>query len=114
MNMRSKSLAVVTAAAMAVTGLSVPSFAASAVSKPATVTPVDAASVPTTDFSSRRRYYGNNNAAEIFCAKHHIQNRQGNPTWSGLFCVSELILIWVAVTEAASKFKKRRCDERSL
>ena len=65
MNMRSKSLAVVTAAAMAVTGLSVPSFAASAVSKPATVTPVDAASVPTTDFSSRRRTYGNNNAAAI-------------------------------------------------
>ena len=66
MNMRSKSLAAVTAAAMAVTGLSVPSFAASPVSKPATATPADTASVPTTDFSSRRRYYGyNNNAAAI-------------------------------------------------
>ena len=66
MNMRSKSLAVLAAAAMAVTGLSVPSFAASPVSKPATATPADTVSVPTTDFSSRRRYYGyNNNAAAI-------------------------------------------------
>ncbi len=66
MNMRSKSLAAVTAAALAVTGLSVPSFAASPVSKPATALPGDTAAVPTTDFSSRRRHYRyNNNAAAV-------------------------------------------------
>lgn len=66
MNMRSKSLVAVTAAAFAVTGLSVPSFAASPVSRPATASPADTASVPTTDFSSRRRHYRyNNNAAAV-------------------------------------------------
>lgn len=66
MNMRSKSLAAVTAVAIAVTGFSVPGFASSPVSKPATVTPADRASTPTTDFSSRRRYYRyNNNAAAV-------------------------------------------------
>ena len=66
MNMRSKSLAALTAAALAVTGLSVPSFAASPVSKPATASPGDTAAVPTTDFSSRRRHYRyNNNAAAV-------------------------------------------------
>ena len=64
MNMRSKSLAAATAVAMVLTGLAVPAYAASPVSKLATASPADTA-VPTTDFSSRRRHYRNNNAAAV-------------------------------------------------
>ena len=63
MNMRSKSLAAVTAAAIAFTGFSVPELRGLAGFQARDREPADTASVPTTDFSSRRRYYRNNNNA---------------------------------------------------
>jgi hypothetical protein len=63
-----KPLAVVTAAAMAITGLGItPGFAGTASSTPASVRSAVEKVTPVTDFSSRRRHYGygRNNAAAL-------------------------------------------------
>ena len=65
LNMKSKSLVVLTATAIACTGLGImPSRAASAASYPIAVAGNPAA-VPITDFSSRRYYARRNNAAAL-------------------------------------------------
>jgi hypothetical protein len=69
LNARSKSLVLLTAAAVAVTGLGIePGFARPAKSSPAVVSDGGQALMPITDFSARRRYYGGyrrNNAAAL-------------------------------------------------
>jgi hypothetical protein len=63
-NMKTKSIVVLTSAALAITGLGITPGQAASTSKPLAATAHPAAA-PITDFSSRRYYRGRNNAAAL-------------------------------------------------